>query len=1161
MSQLTPGFVVAHSHRLEDLTDIAVSLMSRYPLEPFADDVVLVQSNGIAQWLKIELARANGIASMLDISLPARFVWRAYRTVLGDQIPRFSPYDKNRLRWRLMRLLPVMMKQNEHFQTLAGYIKHDPDQRKLFQLSERLADLFDQYQVYRADWLDNWANGDNTIHHRGQSIELDATTIWQPALWRALVADIGAEEICSNRAALHQQFLTIAGALQERPDGLPPRLIVFGISSLPRQTLEVLNALKGVCQIMLCVHNPCQFHWADIIDGRDLFIQHMRSRHTEKTQSLRAVKPEELHLHAHPLLASWGKQGRDYIRLLDEFDETQQKAADFAALRFDLFDEVVPVTLLQQLQSDILHLRPLSETRETWQETVNPDDVSICFHRCHSAQREVEVLHDQLLAAFAADPHLHPREIIVMVPDINTYAPYIDAVFGQYSTDDSRYIPFTLADQSQRHRHPLLIALEFMLAAPQQRFTYSDVFDLLHVTAVQRRFRLEPAHIEQLQQWAAGSGARWGLHSEHRRSVGIEYSYQENTWQFALQRLLYGYAAGEVEGNPWHDIEPYTEASGTQASALGGLAELIRTVEMYCELLREPRTVKDWYPLLNALLDDLFLATEDAEYVIIGRLRDVLDEWLESAEEAEFEDPVRFNIVQDVWLSAMDESGLNQRFMAGSVNFATLMPMRAIPFKQVCLLGMNETDYPRRSQPADFDLMAGHYQPGDRSRRDDDRYLFLEALLSARQQLYISWIGLSAQDNSELAPSILIGQLRDHLDAGWSGSSDPALSERLTVTHRLQPFSPVYFNAATPDVGGMFTYAHEWSGVYKTAQSAQPATAMALADFNAEAPFTLKDLEVWFSEPAQLLARHRLGVRISAPESTLYDNEVFSADGLSYWAVKYTLMQAALTAQPQSNAQLHTLLHQRAQRLRREGHLPYGHGADDIESSACETVAHIYSQMTGFIQQNFEPIEPLTIQADFRVFQVEDELTSLYRHTADATRWLYIDVRVSQVVEQKPRSTNFRHTNLCHGWLAHLYATVSVPDSVQLETLVIGEGGAVRFQPVSYEAARSIIDEYTRLITQALCQPMPVALTLAKWLEGSKPLALSWLQTQYEGSSFVSGAKQRLPYLARHFPSAADLYENGFEQLCADYYSHFFAALENAVVETPQPENLQGAEL
>lgn len=297
--------------------------------------------------------------------------------------------------------------------------------------------------------------------------------------------------------------------------------MVFGISSLPQQALEALAAIARCCQVVLCVHNPCQHYWADIIEHKDLlraqrYRQHRKAGMPERLDVLGDGDGESaLHLHAQPLLAAWGKQGRDYLRLLDEHDDAQQYEALFKAdsLRIDLFEPFVREgdgCLLQQLQDDIRELRPLHETRETWP-AVDPNrDDSIVFHAAHSPQREVEILHDQLLAAFSADPNLKPRDVIVMVPDIDHYAPHVQAVFGQIERDDPRYIPFTLSDQGSRHRLPLLIALEKLLRLPELRLSVSDLLDLLDVPALRARFGIDEQDVPTLRRWIEGAGIRWG---------------------------------------------------------------------------------------------------------------------------------------------------------------------------------------------------------------------------------------------------------------------------------------------------------------------------------------------------------------------------------------------------------------------------------------------------------------------------------------------------------------------------------------------------------------------------------------------------------------------------------------------------------------------------
>ena len=542
--------------------------------------MILVQSNGIAQWLQMALAAdtdqgGSGIAAALDVQLPARFLWDSYRGVLGrDAVPEQSPLDKQPLLWRLMRLLPELLEQPE-FVPLKRFLADDSDCRKRYQLAERLADLFDQYQVYRADWLNDWAAGEDRIGLAREGFrQLEAEEVWQPALWRAVLADVGIERLSDSRAGIHPRFVEYLLNTEQRPASLPRRVIVFGISSLPAQTLEALAVIGRFSQVLLGVLNPCQFHWGDIVADQDL-LRHQYRRQQRRPGAPVQLDDSTLHQHAHPLLAAWGKQGRDYINLLDQHDERAAYEARFAAInggRVDLFDEPQGSHLLAQLQSDILELRPLTETREHWPALQAEQDHSLRFHLAHSPQREVEILHDQLLDAFANDPTLKPRDIIVMVPDVNTYAPHIQAVFGQYSPDDPRAIPYTLADQGQRGQEPLLIALEHLLRLPDSRLPVSEVFDLLDVPALRNRFELNELELPTLHRWIEGAGVRWGLDQQRREALGMPAGLEANSWRFGLRRMLLGYAGGGTTA--WQGIEPYDEIGagglGAASAAVAG---------------------------------------------------------------------------------------------------------------------------------------------------------------------------------------------------------------------------------------------------------------------------------------------------------------------------------------------------------------------------------------------------------------------------------------------------------------------------------------------------------------------------------------------------------------------------------------------------------------
>ncbi|EMS77965.1 exodeoxyribonuclease V subunit gamma [Desulfotignum phosphitoxidans] len=339
--ELSPGLSIIHSNHLEDLRQVAVRWIKTHPLQVLETEQFIVQSNGMAQWLKLALAADDGcgISAGIEMQLPGRYVWSAYRAVLGsDIIPEESPYDKERLMWRIFRLLPGLCTESI-FDPLNRFLEHDKDQRKRSQLAVHLADLYDQYQVYRADWLGDWAQGvDRLARVAGQPVPLGEEQQWQAELWRRIKADVPEEYRTIGRSDLHHRFLEKAGTFNgPRPNELPPRVIVFGISSLPRQVLETLHAVSSLCQVLLFVHNPCRHFWADIIEDRELLrIEH--ARHKAKATMPEPLDPELLHQHANPLLAAWGKQGRDYIGMLYGYDEPEKYETAFSQI--DLFADL-----------------------------------------------------------------------------------------------------------------------------------------------------------------------------------------------------------------------------------------------------------------------------------------------------------------------------------------------------------------------------------------------------------------------------------------------------------------------------------------------------------------------------------------------------------------------------------------------------------------------------------------------------------------------------------------------------------------------------------------------------------------------------------------------------------------------------------------------------
>ncbi len=1129
---LPPGFMVLQGNRLEDLRRLVMAWIAAHPLDALEPEVFLAQSNGIAQWLKMSMAGSPdadgswGIAFGVDTMLPARFQWLAYRAVLeaaegGGAVPETSPFDKPRLRWRLMQLL--QQPDEAVFAPLRHFLADDPDLRKRYQLAERLADLYDQYQVYRADWLAAWSEGrDLMVDPQGREILLAEDQRWQARLWRDIEASLPEHQRPGPRAGIHQRFVAAARQLtpETLPAALPRRLVVFGISALPRQVLEALAALSGAMQIMLCAVNPCRHYWGDIVEERHLL------RASYRRQQRREAMPEvlaedELHLHAHPLLAAWGKQGRDYLHLLDEHDDTGHYQALFAGnnLHIDLFDNRPDTrTLLGQLQDDILELRPLRESRPLWP-AVDPDrDGSLIFHVAHGPQRELEILHDQLLDAFARDPGLTPRDIIVMVPDIAVFAPHIHAVFGQFDRDDPRRIPYQVADQPRRHREPLLVALEQLLQLPQLRFRASELMELLDIAAVRERFGIGAADLPLLQRWVAGANIRWGIDSDHRRQLDLPEHGDLHTWRFGLRRMLLGYAAGDHRDGPdWAGIAPYDEVSGLDAALAGPLFRFVDTLDHHRRALDEPATPTAWVARLQALLADCLTASTPEEERLLGELGDGLQDWLDECADSAFNDPLPLAVVRENWLARVDEPRLNQRFLGGTVTFATLLPMRAIPFRKVCLLGMNDGAYPRQTQRNDFDLMAlrGQYRPGDRSRREDDRYLFLEALLSARESLYISWSGRHVRDNSEKPPSVLVAQLRDHLAQGWSlapndmsdtrdtegkanSDSGTALLAALTTEHPLQPFGEAYFRepdeaAADPIPAAsrarLFTYADEWQGLHGQLTARLPQASLRdhdalhepLPPWQPEQALTLNLLADFLRDPAGQFYRQRLRLFPPGEQAVHEDDEPFDLSrGLERWQSADLLLQP-LGRQLARGADLDPAiaLAAAAERQQREGLLPpppFGPlAANDLIQSLQSTLEGYREQLRHY-PDAVDPLPEVALSTEVDLdgtavtLALVDTLDQLRR--ADDGGWCRLVLLTSRI----HKGSSYNWPQLLRHWPAHLALQLQRPQS---PSLLVSDSDTLRLPGLDADTAAQHLEALLHAWLHAMQSPLPLTGELA----------------------------------------------------------------------------------
>ena len=1159
---------VFQSNRLE----VLVTLLAEQIKLPIGDNVfsaetVMVHSPGMSQWLKLQLAERNSIAANIDFPLPSSFIWRLYQQLLED-VPAESPFNKDKMSWRIYDLLSARLEQSE-FRAVKQYLaakkpisQQKPEQQlsfeqlRRFQLSEKIADAFDNYLMYRQHWLEHWQQGANDLPEDGSGDDIKQQE-WQAILWRDLVLDIeksyqnNSEEAPLSRAHMNQLLLEQLRNSSSVKQALPERLFVFGISTLPKAQLEVLQALAEHIDVQVMWLNPCSLFWGDILSDKTLARINAKDAKQAVIAQTNIEQKEQYFVVGNPLLASWGKVGRDYL------DNLARADVDMT----DVFIETQADTLLEQVQQDILRLEfrgqqtPLSPEQihsDFGKRLLSLDDDSILVHSCHSQTRELEVLRDRLLGWFEQDPQLQPKDVLVMVPDVEQYAPFIDSVFAKREHKLNEFIPYTIADRGGLLENPLLNTFNQLLLLPSSRFNVSELLDHLEVPALMARFDLNDAELVLLKHWISDCQIKWAKSAEHKDSWNLP-KIELNTWAYGLKRMLLGIALPEQ--GVWNDILAYQHIEGLNGQTLGKLLNYFSFLLELEQQLRQEQSVEQWHLVIHQLVDYLFeQQTHDlSTQITVQKIREANQKLLgyQQDEHAGAQQSyIGYRLLQHYFVNALNESGVVQRFLAGSMNFCTLMPMRSVPFKIVCVLGLNEGDYPRQVDPISFDLV-GLNQPrkGDRSRKHDDRYLFLEALVSAREKLHLSYVGQSSKNNNVMVPSVILSELMEYIEQSFvlEEQIDRSMLQHIKIKHNLQPFNQNYF-AAKSHMQHYQSYDRDWFDLASneqritepTERKVTGATARpeSLNELLGKQPISLNDLMDFVKHPIRYFYRNVLDIRLELSEQELSDHEVFSHDGLDKYTTLTQLIESALLNKPL-----------RAEQYLRSGHFPsqkWGEKLYDGYQQQAQELARYVHELFGegcqvkLLPIDYEEHSKLTINGQISVIEQQvDKDTKLYHS---------FELRAGEIRPQDKLSA----------WLNHLFKAAVFKSGI---TLLIDKKGKLQwFEPLAPEAAQNLLEPWLDIFFEQQNN-------LVKW---HIDLALPYVEGMNKGLSLNALEKEMVKQLSPNSFSrnlADDVYANkvltsfddvmpNFEAMSTELIDPMLQALVIQSKSQPKPSQL-----
>ena len=924
---------VHYGNRFECLADaLADGVMrpSEFPLHP---EIVAVSHPGLRRWLSLVLATRKGVVANLEFPLPATLIWRLLRAVVPG-IDERSAFEPGSLRWAVIASLDAVA---DSAPELRGYLDV-ADARMRHDLAGRLASQMDQYLVYRPDWVRRWLGGERALP-ADASRRARADEAWQSLLFRELRERLGENDWLS---AL-ERFLSSAEAGAVSTEMLPDRVHLFGATSLSPAFVDVLARFSDFLEVHLYVLNPCREYWGDVLPAR---AQPASASHREAGYFTTG----------NPLLGSWGRIGRQLI------DHLQ----GLPAMEHEHYSEVCGSTQLARLQREIL-------TLQEHHQSARAGDQSVQVHACHSPTREMEVLHDQLLALFDAIPDLDPSDIVVMTPRIEEYAPAIRSAFTRAGSGPG--IPFALADRRSVVASSLIGAYFDLLETARGRLEVNAVLGLLGRAVVRRRFGIAEEDLPLVTIWVRESGVRWGADAGAKAALGLPAD-DFHTWRFGIDRMLLGVSMAGERRHSFADLHPYDGTAGADHELLGRFVEFVDALVHLGNCLSGEQPVVVWCDALQDVAAR-FMQPEGVEENELQVLLRALDELKGNSQRGGFQDAITLGVVLDELKALLPGLGAARAvdtslMFSGRVTFCELVPLRSVPFRVVCLVGMNDGAYPRRGSASGFDLIAQFPRSGDRSVRDDDRYLFLEAILAAREVLYVSYVGMDQRENGSIPPSPLVDELVDYLSGDDEGVAP------LTVFHALQRFSPRYFSPDSP----LFSYDEgslEASKALVSREMPAPGLGHLMPCGETEQEVALEDFISCVLRPARFFLEQSLGVRLPSEEERPLAVEPFQLEGLPRYHVREWLLDGI--AERLAPGELREL-------LRGDGQLPSGSLGDFLARREQDiTARHLAAR-----RARMEGAEDVEVDLEVAGLRIAGVLTGFNREEA-----MVVDYRLGRL--------------------------------------------------------------------------------------------------------------------------------------------------------------------
>jgi exodeoxyribonuclease V gamma subunit len=832
-------------------------VLATRPTDPFASEVVAVPAKGVERWLAQRLSHVlgagdgDGVCANVDFPWPSRMLDDAVQSASGEHAEAVERWAPMRAVWPLLDVIDACAPNEPWCRPLRQHLGiGGEDKGRRLAVAGRLARLFDEYGQSRPAMLRAWADRRD---ERGDGTPLENDLHWQAELWRRLRVRLGTTSPAELLDDACQR-------LRDEPElaTLPQRISVFGTSRLSPARIEVLAALAEHRDVHLWLNHASPALWETVKSSPPVVRRHDDTTRSNLTN---------------PLLTSLSRDVLELQQLI------ARKAPGFTDHHHPS-PATIPDNLLGHLKLDL--------SDDKIQERPPPlddSDRTVQVHACHGKTRQVEVLREVVVGLLASDPTLEPRDVLVMCPDVETFAPIIAATFSLGAEEDAAHpaakLRVRLADRALKQTNALLAVLAQLLELGTARITASQVLDLAGSPAVRQRFGFDDDEVERLRSWVTRAGVRWGLDRDHRRTWQLG-DVGQGTWHDGLDRLLLGVA---MEGGLeiFGDVVPLDDVDSVDIDLAGRLAELVDRLAAAQDLMQDRHTAENWMTGLENAVLALAAAPPDAAWQEIQLHSELADVAQDAARNEALLGLADVHALLDGTLSGRPTRA---SFRTGTLTVCTLVPMRSVPHRVVCLLGLDDGVFPRQSTRDGDDVLARDPWVGERDPRSEDRQLLLDAICAAEEHLVITYSGADERTGASVPPAVPLGELLDALDRTASASDGRRVRDIVTTRHPLQPFDPRNFTRFL----GLRPFSFDPLGYAGAVAAAgvrtEPASFLS-GPLPSEPPgdISLADLASLLEHPARGFLRQRLQVGVTWKEEEPSDALPIELNALELWSV------------------------------------------------------------------------------------------------------------------------------------------------------------------------------------------------------------------------------------------------------------------------------------